>query len=210
MVAKQVSDEDAVLAGNYYDKYHSRNPIAHILTSGFVRSFQGVVQQSGAKEVHEIGCGEGYLARHMANAGLRVRGSDVSSQIIDVAKQGSLADSTLEFQVKNIYDLREEEDSAELIVCCEVLEHLNHPEEALKILSRLASPYLIVSVPREPLWRILNMIRGKYLRDFGNTPGHLNHWSKNDFLQLLARHFDIIAMRTPLPWTMVLCRTIRQ
>ena len=37
---------------------------------------------------------------------------------------------------------------------------------------------LLVSVPREPLWRGLNMARGAYMRDLGNTPGHVNHWSK--------------------------------
>ena len=38
--------------------------------------------------------------------------------------------------------------------------------------------HLLVSVPREPLWRALNVARGAYLRELGNTPGHVNHWSK--------------------------------
>ena len=50
-------------------------------------------------------------------------------------------------------------DSAELIVCCEVMEHLGDPEAALETLASLASPWAIVSVPREPLWRALNLAR---------------------------------------------------
>ena len=40
--------------------------------------------------------------------------------------------------------------------------------------------------PREPLWRGLNIARGAYLKDLGNTPGHLNHWSKRGFVALLS------------------------
>jgi hypothetical protein len=61
-------------------------------------------------------------------------------------------------------------------------------------------------VPREPLWRVLNLARGKYLADLGNTPGHVNHWSRGGFLDLLSRRFEIVEARTPLPWTMALCK----
>jgi hypothetical protein len=66
--------------------------------------------------------------------------------------------------------------------------------------------HLLVSVPREPLWRALNMARGAYLRDLGNTPGHVNHWTKRGFTSLLSRHGDVIEARSPFPWTMLLVR----
>jgi hypothetical protein len=50
------------------------------------------------------------------------------------------------------------------------------------------------------------MARGKYLGALGNTPGHVNHWGRGAFLQLMSRRFDILQVRSPLPWTMVLCR----
>jgi hypothetical protein len=65
---------------------------------------------------------------------------------------------------------------------------------------------LLVSVPREPLWRGLNMARGAYLRDLGNTPGHLNHWSRRGFVALLSRHGEVREVRSPFPWTMLLVR----
>jgi hypothetical protein len=66
---------------------------------------------------------------------------------------------------------------------------------------------LILSVPREPLWRLLNIARGHYMCSFGNTPGHLQHWSASRFRSLVGRHAEIVESRTPLPWTMLLCRT---
>jgi hypothetical protein len=98
------------------------------------------------------------------------------------------------------------DDSAPLVLCCEVLEHLEFPERAVNVLADIADPYLIASVPREPLWRILNMLRGSYIKDFGNTPGHLNHWSRDGFLRILKKRFEILEIKSPLPWTMALCR----
>ena len=66
--------------------------------------------------------------------------------------------------------------------------------------------HLLVSVPREPLWRALNMARGAYLTDLGNTPGHVNHWSRRGFEALLSRHGEVVETRSPFPWTMTLVR----
>ena len=87
------------------------------------------------------------------------------------------------------------------------MEHLPDPVGALSVVASLASPWAIVSVPREPLWRGLNMARLKYLGSLGNTPGHLNHWSRRSFVRFLETTFDVVDVRAPLPWTMALCRT---
>ena len=94
----------------------------------------------------------------------------------------------------------------DLAAAIEVLEHVPDPEHTLAEMARCAERHLLVSVPREPLWRVLNMARGAYLRELGNTPGHLNHWSKRAFCRLLARHGDVVEVRSPFPWTMLLVR----
>lgn len=48
------------------------------------------------------------------------------------------------------------------------------------------------------------MARGAYWKALGNTPGHLQHFSTEAFCRLAARHFRIVAVKTPVPWTMVL------
>jgi hypothetical protein len=50
------------------------------------------------------------------------------------------------------------------------------------------------------------MARGKYFGTLGNTPGHIQHWSKNAFCALVSEYVDVVAVRSPLPWTMVLGR----
>jgi hypothetical protein len=111
----------------------------------------------------------------------------------------------IEFEAQPVEQLEPEADSAQLVLCCEVLEHLDDPKRALDVLAELARPWLIASVPREPLWRALNLARLSYVRDLGNTPGHLSHWSKRGFVRFLSRRFEVIEVLSPLPWTMALC-----
>jgi 2-polyprenyl-3-methyl-5-hydroxy-6-metoxy-1,4-benzoquinol methylase len=145
-------------------------------------------------------------------SGLDVRGSDFSEQVIEIARSNAQQEGldANVFSAKSVYDLKPEQDSADLIVMCEVLEHLEYPEKALEVLQSLVGEYLIVSVPREPVWCALNLARGKYIRSFGNTPGHIQHWSSNAFRKMVAKYFDVIAVRTPLPWTMLLCKPLKK
>ena len=95
----------------------------------------------------------------------------------------------------------------ELAAAIEVLEHVPDAEHTVAEMARVArGGHLLVSVPREPLWRGLNMARGAYVKDLGNTPGHLNHWSRKAFVALLSRHGTVEEVRSPFPWTMLLVR----
>jgi SAM-dependent methyltransferase len=193
--------------GNVYDKYGTRNPVARRLMAGFTSDLDALVDRTGARDGHEVGCGEGELAIRLAQRGIRMRGTDAFPAVLEEARRrAASAGVEVDFEAVAAEDLKPESDAAELVVCCEVLEHLADPEAALDVLSGLARPWLIASVPREPLWRALNLARLSYVSDLGNTPGHLNHWSKGAFERFLARRFEVVEVRSPLPWTMALCR----
>lgn len=201
---------ESVVAGNVYPKYTTRNPIARLLVANFMAALRRLVGQTGVRRVHEVGCGEGFLARKLAADGFQVRGSDLSPSAIAEARARSAGVAPrIAFQVADMYQLEPARDAAELVICCEVMEHLPDPDRALQVLEQLARPHLIMSVPQEPLWRILNLARGRYWSELGNTPGHLQHWSTGAFVRLLKRHFHVVQVLTPLPWTMALCRVKR-
>jgi 2-polyprenyl-3-methyl-5-hydroxy-6-metoxy-1,4-benzoquinol methylase len=194
--------------GNVYDKYGTRNPVERRLVGGFLADVRELVAQTGAREAHEVGCGEGELAMMLARQGLRVRGSDASVEVVaEAERRAGAAGLDVAYRAAPIDSLAAPDDAAELIVCCEVLEHLDEPEAALDKLVGLASPWLLVSVPREPIWRVLNLARAKYVGDLGNTPGHLNHWSRRAFTELVRSRAEVVAERAPLPWTMALCKS---
>lgn len=205
-------NENGVIAGNTYDKYGSRNPVVRWLMNGFDNALSELVRGVSPKTIHEIGCGEGYWVLRWNMEGFAARGTDFSLKITEIAQANAIKHgfSPDLFNDRSIYDLDTEKDSADLVVCIEVLEHLEYPEEGLVSLSRIAKPYIIISVPREPIWRVLNIVRGKYVFSFGNTPGHIQHWSKNKFIRLIDKYFSILQVKNPLPWTMVLCRSCKQ
>ena len=168
---------------------------------------KNLVALTGASDIHEIGCGEGYMSEILHDfTGKKIRGSDYSEKIIETAT-ALHSNKDIVFKVCSVYDLDPENHLAELIICSQVLEHLERPRAALEVIQKLAKPYAIISVPNEPLWRALNLLRGKYVKSSGNTPGHIQHWSKSSFVGLLEEYFEICSVKTPFPWIMVLCKT---
>lgn len=194
------------VAGNYYNKYEAQNPISRFLTNQFKTNLLDLIRKTKALDIHELGCGEGYLSRYIYDNihPKSFRGSDDSEEIIDTAKELH-AKHGISFARRSIYDISDD-DRAQLIICCEVLEHLEEPESALNRIHSLSPEFAVFSVPREPVWRLSNMLRFKYISDLGNTPGHIQHWSRNGFRSMISKYFEIDEMRTPYPWTMLLCR----
>ena len=193
--------------GNFYPKYTSNNPVVKLLMDGFLKNLDLFVQQTSPKSIHEVGCGEGYIISRYISENITLKGSDLSTNIVNIAKTNiGLKKNDILFENKSIYDLQFNEDHAELVICSEVMEHLEDPNKALAVLAKIATRYLILSVPNEPLWRVMNVARGKYLKDYGNTPGHLNHWSTKGIINFVTPYFDVIKVATPTPWTMILCK----
>jgi 2-polyprenyl-3-methyl-5-hydroxy-6-metoxy-1,4-benzoquinol methylase len=205
-----VSDASAATAvptGNTYDKYGSTNPVVKRLMRGFHDSLDELFELATPESILDVGCGEGVLTSEWAD---RVGGGRIVGIDLDDPKLRSEWDArgraNLEFRAEEATSLSFDDDEFDMATAIEVLEHVPEPEATLAEMARVARRHLLVSVPREPLWRMLNMARGAYLRDLGNTPGHLNHWSKVGFHSLLTRYGKVQEVRTPFPWTMLLVR----
>jgi 2-polyprenyl-3-methyl-5-hydroxy-6-metoxy-1,4-benzoquinol methylase len=199
---------DNVVIGNRYDKYGSRNPLVRRLVAGFDRGLFELLGEAGpVGSVLEVGCGEGHVTAKLANffPGARVLGTDFAPAIVEIARREHQG---LEFQSASIYDVATLGEW-DLVVAAEVFEHLDHPARALRAVAAVARRAIVVTVPREPLWRVLNLVRGQYWPALGNTDGHVQHWSRGALVRFLAREVDVVTVRTPLPWTQALCRPRR-
>jgi len=191
-------------AGNTYDKYGTRNPVARFLVARFLRAVDEAVAEVRPASVLDAGCGEGTVTARVARRLPRatVVGLDVGDPRL-VAEWDARAGENLAFHSGSAYSLPYPDGAFELVCALEVLEHLERPADGLDELARVSSRALVLSVPREPLWRALNVASGRYVRALGNTPGHVNHWSRPDFVRFAARAGDVRRVRTPLPWTVV-------
>lgn len=190
------------LPGNYYDKFNSRNPVIRWIMRGFTSSFLDLYARTETKSILEIGCGEGHMLELIASrSGVELHGLDLDIPVLREA--GNRCPQAM-LTMMDAHHLAYKDRSFDLIVACEVLEHVWHPEQVLAEAARITRRYAIFSVPREPLWRILNMARGRYLTKLGNTIGHIQHWSTPAFVQLVGQYFTVLEVRQPLPWTMIL------
>jgi 2-polyprenyl-3-methyl-5-hydroxy-6-metoxy-1,4-benzoquinol methylase len=200
-------DREGTVTGNTYDKYGSTNPVVKRLMARFEGTLEELFTQAAPRTVLDVGCGEGVLTHQWAQKpGVeRIVGIDLDDPALHEAWKARQAPN-LEYRVMKAENLPFADDEFEAASAIEVLEHVPDPEHTLSEMARVASSWLLVSVPREPLWRGLNMARGAYLRDLGNTPGHLNHWSKRGFVELLGRYGEVVEARSPFPWTMLLVR----
>jgi 2-polyprenyl-3-methyl-5-hydroxy-6-metoxy-1,4-benzoquinol methylase len=198
----------AVPTGNTFDKYGSTNPVVRRLMAAFEADLDELFALAAPRAVLDVGCGEGVLTERWAErlGSGRVVGIDLEDEKLAVEWAGRRREN-LSFQAVAPRDLPFADGEFDLAAAIEVLEHVPDPAATLREMTRVARRHLLVSVPREPLWRALNLVRGAYVRDLGNTPGHLNHWSKRAFVRLLERHGEIVEVRSPLPWTMLLVRT---
>ena len=202
-----MSSGTAVPTGNTYDKYGSTNPVVRRLMAGFERTLDELFAQAAPGSILDVGCGEGVLTEQWADriAPGTVVGIDLEDPKLTSEWAGRRRPN-LTFTPMEVEHLAFADDAFALVAATEVLEHVPEPERALAEMARVASGHLLVSVPHEPLWRALNMARGAYLRQLGNTPGHLNHWTRRSFVHLLGRHGEVTEVRSPFPWTMLLVR----
>lgn len=191
--------------GNFEDKYNTNNPISKFLMTRFLKSFDNLVEKVGhtkrVKTICEIGCGEGELLKRLRFKfpDAEIHACDLSANEIAKAKKNCQG-LGIHFSIQDAQKLTYSDKMFDLVIACEVLEHIPDPDKAISEIKRVGK-LAIVSVPIEPLWRILNILRLRYLNDFGNTPGHLNHWGIFSFQKLLKNHaLKPIYNKVPLPW----------
>jgi 2-polyprenyl-3-methyl-5-hydroxy-6-metoxy-1,4-benzoquinol methylase len=200
-------DAEGTVTGNTYDKYGSTNPIVRRLMTAFERTLDELFEIADPASLLDVGCGEAVLTHKWAQrlGDRRVVGIDLDDPLLHAEWERRQA-ANLSYRIMKAENLPFADGEFDVAAAIEVLEHVPDPAHTVAEMARVASGHLLVSVPREPLWRGLNLARGAYVSDLGNTPGHLNHWSKRSFVKLLSRHGDVVQARSPFPWTMLLVR----
>lgn len=201
-------DSEGTVTGNTFDKYGSTNPVVRRLMAGFHRNLDACYEAASPTSILDIGCGEGVLTHEWAGrlgAEGRIVGTDLDDPLLH-AQWAERRAPNLEYRVMKGEQLEFADNEFDTATAIEVLEHVSDPEMVLSEMSRCAKRWLLVSVPREPLWRITNLARGSYWSDLGNTPGHINHWSSRSFRALLSRYGQVVELRHPFPWIMAVVR----
>lgn len=185
-----------------FRKHTSKNPLQRFLIERFFDALMKEAGKLNADSVLDVGCGEGFTLKRFqkAHLGGKLEGVEFSPRALAIGRRFH---PDLLLREGSIYQLPYEDGSFDMVLCAEVLEHLEDPEKALTELYRVTRKYVIITVPNEPFFRIANFLRGKNISRFGNDREHINHWSKGSIARLVGRYFKVQAVKSPFPWTIV-------
>lgn len=192
--------------GNFYNKYEAKSPAVRFVVKRYLKDIRDFVSVTGAEKILDAGCGEGYVVKDLKEGGVKAEFYGVDSSTRILFEQTRKIVSGFSLACNSVYSLCFKEDSFDLVLCCEILEHLSRPQQAVEEVKRVSKDYAIFSVPHEPFWRMTNMARLSYLGDFGNTPGHIQHFSKKKLGGLLGEYFSGVKIKESSIWLTALCR----
>lgn len=185
-------------------KHESKNPIQRALIGRFKQRAAELVRQAAPRTILDLGCGEGFMIEALLDAGIDASftGIDLSETAIADAK--SRVGTRANFEVVDARKLVDDGRTFDMVMMLEVLEHIPDPAQMIPILKKLATHHVLLSVPWEPFFCGLNLMRGKNIARFGNDPEHVNHWTRQGFFRFIKPHFDVVATPGVFPWSMAL------
>lgn len=192
-----------------YRKHTTQSFIQRVLINNFFNTLLSLVRTIKVDAVLDVGCGEGFTLQKLkqAHLGSQYEGIEYSEIAIALGKR---IHPDLVFRHGDIYQLPYKDKAFDLVICTEVLEHLENPKAALTELVRVSKRYCLLSVPNEPFFRGGNFLRGKNWSRWGDDIEHIQHWSNNSFENFVEKGgIKILIKKTPLPWTMILGEKLR-
>lgn len=190
-----------------YRKHTSSSKAQRMLIDRFHAKITKLMIELAPTTLLDAGCGEGFVAEIFQKAmpDLRITGFDFHGPSVELAAGRNPHGS---FATGDIYDIKQADNSFDVVCCFEVLEHLHEPEKALREMTRVAGKAVVFSVPHEPFFCLANAARGKNLdiRPRGSDPDHRNFWSRKAFGRFVSEDATIETLTGSFPWTICIAR----
>lgn len=184
-------------------KYNNKNPI-HKYTLG--RFFDRVAVETSNLKPHstlEFGCGEGLFLEELKKRNIKfnhLTGIDLRQDAIDCARD-LLPEYT--FQCIDLFDFQPRE-KFDLVIVSQVLEHLLEPGVFMERLVVLSDKHLLLTVPWEPWFQLMNFIRGRDFLRLGNHPEHVNRWTANGFRKFVSKYVTVCHTTLVFPFIILI------
>jgi SAM-dependent methyltransferase len=187
-------------------KYANKNPLQRFALGRFFDAVAEEVRALQPELTLDFGCGEGLFLQRLKERGVslgRFCGIDLRPEALELARRRHPDD---EFVCADLLTWSNSENRFDLVIASEVLEHLPGPERFLRRLIHFSSQHLLLTVPLEPWFRIMNLLRGRDLGRLGNHPEHVNLWGLRSFRKFVSPHVEIARAYTVFPFIIVVAR----
>jgi ubiquinone/menaquinone biosynthesis C-methylase UbiE len=179
-------DTDSYHSPNYH-KYTAQNRLYRWHLKSVLDTLHEIITGTEPSTVLDAGCGEGFAVDYLARKSPQIRftGVDISDDAVGFAERNF--GTHVHFRKGSVFRLPFSDRSFDTVLCCEVLEHLDDPDRAIRELNRVARRNVVLSVPLEPYFEWLNRT-GRRL-GLSVDPGHVNHWTTGAFRSYVSGHF---------------------
>lgn len=185
-----------------FEKHTNQNPISRFFLDNFTNVLIATIKPLKPESVLDVGAGEGFVLERLRKEkiGKKLEGIEYMDEAIELGKK---TNPLVKIKKGDIYKLPYKDNAFDVVICTEVMEHLEDPKAALKELKRVTAKHLVLSVPNEPLFTIQRFLRGKNMMKLGDHPEHIQHWNSGSFRKFVETEVKVLEVKTPLPWTMV-------
>lgn len=185
--AKHLSHQEVMyLKGNKHELWWHRKRLCYIV------SFLSEIFKKNKKMTFaDIGCAEGFYVKYIASVhdGTFCIGADIARTYIKKAKRNGKILNT-EYIVCDVENLPFKDNSIDVILCSEVLEHVYNYRGSLMELRRVGKKYLVISFPGHSyLYKAVSKIKPvkKLADNLVRAPdvGHVSEVTVGDVQELL-------------------------
>ena len=172
--------------------YRTRQAVPHFDDTPFEDEYQlpvylhalGLMKKHGLKTVIDIGCGSGYkLITYLG---------EYDTIGLEAAKTVDFLKGKYPGRKWQVSDFASQQRGADLIICSDVIEHLENPDELLDFLKTLDFRFLVLSTPG----RDIKVRPWRRRRWFGppKHPYHFREWTFRELADYIGGHgFNIIS-----------------
>ena len=194
-----------------FKKHTSKNPVQKFLINNFEKTIANEVKKLNVNSILDAGAGEGFTLEYLRkrNIGKTYEGIDFFGKAVEI---GTKIHPNITLKKESVYEMQYKNNSFDLVLSTEVLEHLEEPKKALKEIFRVSKKYVLLSVPNEPIFMGSNFLRGKNWSRFGNDIEHINHWTFWSFENFVKKYagvkLQVLSKKYPFPWTMLVLEKI--
>lgn len=187
-------------------KYANRNPFQVFVLQRFIAAAAREIDRLRPDTTLDFGTGEGFFLERLLERGAPLKsvlGIDLREDALSEARRRC---PSCEFEKADLLSWQKEPSSFDLVIASEVLEHLPDPGRYLQSLVRLSRGHLLLTVPLEPWFQLLNLMRGRDIRRLGNHPEHVNRWGLRGFKRFVSGYAEVERAYTVFPFTLVIAR----